>query len=87
MTADCVHHWLLPTQSGPTALATCKHCGEQREFATGEVVKRWTMPPKDPTYLPDAQFRTAGKHTGDAHPLRRAKADTKYVLETDVDRS
>ena len=31
--AECVHHWLLPSPNGsPVLTATCKKCGDSRDF-------------------------------------------------------
>ena len=30
--AECTHHWVIDTPSGPVSHGTCKRCGEIREF-------------------------------------------------------
>ena len=30
--AECRHHWMIETASGPTSWGTCKRCGARREF-------------------------------------------------------
>ena len=30
--AECMHHWVIDTPSGPVSHGTCKRCGEAREF-------------------------------------------------------
>lgn len=45
MSDACHHHWVLATP-GYAASATCKLCGETREFSGGESdLKQWTNRP------------------------------------------
>ncbi len=86
--SEHAHHWLVPSGAA-VVTATCKLCGAQREYATGEVVKRWTMPPADPTRLPAAVFRPAGKSTASKRGALKGinKVETRLKLETEVERT
>ena len=44
--AECRHHWMIETASGPTSWGTCKRCGARREFrnsCTGLVWEERTV--------------------------------------------
>jgi hypothetical protein len=31
-TRSCVHHWIVEPAGGPTSLARCRRCGDERSF-------------------------------------------------------